>query len=308
MTPIILRRNYRITDAEMLERAKTCRLYFEEDKADFTAFAAPFADPYSPDWLALIAVAEAELSDESIVDVQVGLTDVVESFMVDSRKHYQDIKFFIERAYPENLAIQNEFGADDYDTARQSQAKMLGFLKQLHHTAEKYKVDLIAAGYDQPRIDEIATLKDRLDTSNQEQEQYKGNRGVLTQERVDKNNAVWAIFKEVCKAGKRVYVDDYAKYQRYLLPASEEVHVGLSISGTVLKLGTLLPLMGVEITIVELGVTTTSDGLGVYAFGGTLPAGNYTLRATLAGYNLYEVAFELNDEHDVVNVNMVETV
>lgn len=306
MTAEMLKRNYRIADAEMLAAAKTCRLFFEEDKADFVGFAAPFADPFSADWLLLIEQAEAEQSDESIVDVQTGLTNDVEHWMDMCRKHYQRLKYFIGQAYPENLSIQNEFGYDDYEEARNNQLRMMAFMQQLHHAADKYKVNLFAEGYTQQQLDDILNLKTRLDQANQDQEQYKGNRGVLTQDRVEKHNAVWEIFQQVCAAGKRVYIDDYAKHQRYLLPASEEAQQALSLSGTVLQQGTALPLAGVSISIVELGISTTTDGLGVFGFGNGLPAGNYTLRASLQGYGNIESPINISDGHDIINLEMTE--
>lgn len=90
-------------------------------------------------------------------------------------------------------------------------------MKNLHVTAEKYKTQLIAAGFSHDKIDEIETLRSSLDSANNSQENFKKSRPVTTQERVIIYNELWKIITDIAKAGKDIYKNDYAKYQRYVI-------------------------------------------------------------------------------------------
>ena len=63
---------------------------------------------------------------------------------------------------------------------------------------------------------------------------------------------------------------------------------GPSISGRVRDKTTSAAISGATVIVKDTALTTVSDGGGNYAFTG-LPAGNYVLRATKAGYDLTEV-------------------
>jgi hypothetical protein len=144
-------------------------------------------------------------------------------------------------------------------------------------------VQLAAKGYPQPKIDEIETLRAALDTANQAQELFIGNLPVQTQERYKKNNAAWEIMVRVCTAGKRIFKNDFAKYQRYLLPPGEESPEALSITGTVTDSVSGNPLENVQLLLTPGDIETQTTADGNYSYGG-LPDGNYNVEFTLADY------------------------
>lgn len=276
-------RVYSITDPEMYEASKTKRGFFLEDKADFIIFDGDFADPFGADWLTAISAAEGIPQDEVLDDQLTQLTAAVEAEMKICRDKFQDSKYFIEKAFPDNIPVWNEFGYNNYDSVRRVQTKLLLFMKNFHAVAEKHKVILIAAGYAQAKIDEIETVRAGLDAANLEQELFIGNLPVITQSRHSKNNSVWEIMVRVCTAGKRIFKDNFGKYQRYLLPPGEENPEALSILGLITDSVTNLPLEGalVELQPVDLEDTTAANGR--YSFGG-LPDGDYILNISLADY------------------------
>ncbi|MBI4944860.1 MAG: hypothetical protein HY840_00505, partial [Bacteroidetes bacterium] len=171
-------------------------------------------------WLTKITNADALPSDETVEDELMQLSATVEEKMELCRHKFQGAKFFIEKTFPDNFAVQNEFGYDDYEGARQNQAKMIGFMENFYRVAKKYKVKLIAKNYTMPMIDEIGTLRDALRTADNDQEAFKSGRPVLTQDRIIILNACWIETLKVCSAGKIIFHNNLAKYNQYLLPDS----------------------------------------------------------------------------------------
>ncbi len=274
---------YKISDAGMYEDAKLKRIFFIEDKPDFITFDGDFADPFAADMLTQIGVAEALPSDETLNDQGGQLTVEVEKQMEKCRKKFQDAKYFIEKTFPDNQKVWDEFGYDDYAGVRTVQPLMIEFMKNFHIIATKYKVDLIANGYAQPKIDEINTLCTALDDTNNTQNAFLKNIPVQTQARYAANNTVWDRMVLICTAGKRIFIDNYGKYQRYLLPPGEENLQALSISGTVTDQANGNPLEGALVKITSLGIDTTTDANGKYEIGG-LPDDTYALDFSVASY------------------------
>lgn len=219
--PPKITRNYSMADATMVEFALTIFGQFKNDKAAFVSYDPDFGGTFEADWQADIKAAEEVPSDEALVDAQEGLTRDVEQLMEDSRHKFQDSKRFIEKAFPDNKPVHNEFGYDNYDTARQVQTKMIFFMENFHRVAEKYKTQLIAQNYTQAHIDEIETLHDQLHDANEEQEGAKEGRPVVTQDRIITLNKPWDTTVDVSRAAKAIFHDDAAKFKSYLLPASE---------------------------------------------------------------------------------------
>jgi len=280
--PEPIRRDFSITDPEMIQDARTKHASFLEDKTDFVVFDPDFDDPFAADYLAEIDAAEAMPDDETILDQQQQLTQLVDDEMQKCRDKFQDSKPFILKAFPAKKAVQDEFGFNDYKKAQDSQGVFTKFMLKFHGIATKYNAELIAENYSQLKIDDILTRYTALRNADIAQELFIKNRPVKTQDRIEKYNTAWQTEKTICTAGKRIYKDDFAKYQRYLLPPGEETPEALSIRGTITNAATNAPEENVNVQIEANGISVFSNGQGLYGIGG-LPAGTYTLKFTKAG-------------------------
>lgn len=298
------KRNYNMPDADMLESCDTMRGHFEEDKPKFIEHNPKFADPFSTDWEVKINAALKFPDDETIDDQLQQKTATVEGAISRCKKKYQETKQFIEDAFPDNEAVWKEFGFDDYDKASHSQPEFIQFMYKFHGVAEKYKEKLGDEGYTQEKIDEIEALADNLKKMNKEQELFKGNIPVQTRERILLHNAANDDRKRVARAGKLIFADNYAKYQRYLLGPSDEEPDVFSIIGTVTDAATGEALAEVTVSIQNLGINTFTDSEGRYGFG-ALEDGAYEVHAHKDDYQPATVNADVaGDEPAVADIAM----
>jgi len=280
-----VKRTFTIADQYMIEHSKVKRLLFIDDQAQFVGLDPDYANPYEDDWATAIGLSETQPTDEIILDQVTQLTAAIDTQMTLCRNKFQDTKRFIEKAFPNNPGVWNEFGYNNYDAQRRSQTGMIEFMKLLHTTATKYSAQLIAANYLAPAIAEIATLRTALDNANNAQELFIAQRPLATQTRVNAHNHTWTYSVSVARAAKSIFRNDPARYNMYLLPASEEDQSALKITGTVTDKATGQPIQGAQVKIVALGIAVTTDSNGRYGIA-NLASGTYELLVSAAFYQV----------------------
>ncbi len=189
------------------------------DIADFSAFDPSFSATYIANFVSAIDLVEQFPDDETVVDIMTGYTIVRDTTWSECKKTYQRLKFFIEKAFPTNFAIQNEFGFNDYLESSKVVEKMIRFMYKLYQTATKYALELTQANVTATDIAHIKALHDALKDADYKQEEYKNERQKQTQKRGELIDDLYKNYiSYVCKAGKLIYTDNPAQYARYLLP------------------------------------------------------------------------------------------
>ena len=216
--PIKVTQRYNLSHADMLEASKDVKELFVGDKPAFLIFDLSFGGTFQNDWEVDITAAEGFDTDEVVLDQLTQLTKVVEEKMDLCRHKFQSAKYFIERAFPDNGAVWDEFGYDNYDDARENQPLMVQFMKNFHKKAVKYSAKLILKNYTQIMIDEILVLSNAFDTANSNQNAFITARKTVTQTRQTAYNKVWDYVVRVCKAGQIIFHDNAAKFEQYLTP------------------------------------------------------------------------------------------
>ncbi len=211
-------RIFKISDAEMIQTSRIYHGLFSQDRQQFINLDPDFGDPFPDNWMAAIVESESVLRDMDVRDEIAQFTGNVRHKMDECRTHFQKMKYYIEKAFPNNKAVWNAFGYEDYDSARLSEVQLLPFMKNLKTQASKNAAKLIAANYKQADIDKIGTLWQELLEADQAQESYKKERVIITQQRIEKLNAAWEYVLKVNKASKNIFADNYAKLQQYILP------------------------------------------------------------------------------------------
>jgi len=219
-------RQYSSRDDVMLSKAEMFHAQYELDKADFQGYnIVMFPAGFGVSFLAEITDARAAEVDALVIDSQVAETDEVNSQLYLCKEYFQKMKPVIESVFPNNFAVWNQFGFNDYEKASLSQTKMIVFMKTLFKTATKFSVQLIAGGFTAPQIAMIDTLADGLINEVTDQEVATKERVVKTQTRIILYNIVWATMQKINRASKAIYYGNYAKLNQYELPKNSNAGV-----------------------------------------------------------------------------------
>ena len=212
-----IKRIYSISDANMLVYAKVVHAHLRNDLALFNELDSTFTEASLDTIGVQINLAEAQLPNEVLNDEQVIKTESTEEIMQRARKHWQKFKYFItQKTYPNDVARQNKFGLDNYKNARRSQAEMLIFLKTLAGVSREHEAELLASGMSATLIADSMNIWEALDKNNIEQEMFKGDKGVQTQDRIKDLNLLFTYIRTVRESAKIVFDGDAANMKRYL--------------------------------------------------------------------------------------------
>lgn len=210
-------RNFRNGDDEMIEKTKVMHAAFIADKQTFQEFDSTFDDSFAKSWNTSILAVEMNNSDSTVVSVQQQLTQKVNALQDEGLQLFQRLRYFIEKAFPKQQAVWNEFGVGDYGSARDNQSKCIQFLNNAAQCCTKYQKELASAGFSKKQIDELHNIATLLSDANNDQELYKNNRQLYTEQRVDKLNELWEFAQKVAKASKIIFADEPAKQNLYKL-------------------------------------------------------------------------------------------
>lgn len=212
--------NLNFSQAELANIADMKLGFLTADIIDFQSFDAFFDATYLTNFAAAIQNVRAFPEDESVLDILGGLTQKRDEVWNDGKKAYQKLKYFVELAFPNQSKIHNEFGFDDYGESSKRVEYFIQFLYKTYMTAQKYASKLALVNYSATQIQQFLTLHEDLKKADYEQEAYKNERQQMAAQR---NELIDILYNEyvarVNKAGKIVYMDNTAKYVRYLLPS-----------------------------------------------------------------------------------------
>lgn len=240
-----------MSQSDLLTIAMVKRTYLQEDWQDFQDFnPIKFTNQFLQDYDAAILAARDVPLDEVVVDEGVELTNTLNEKMETSRKLYKVVKYFVEEAYQTNEARKSRFGLDDYEDARRVPAKMWVFLSNLHKQCTYFQQDLMNVGLSLTKINEIATLRDEIQTALVAQKGHAGVRIESTQSRGEIFTTLYSFIQQTCKVGKIIYEDENdAKYRRYLMPKSNDSSIE---KDTIISANT-------QKALIDEGITETSS-------------------------------------------------
>lgn len=104
MDPQEITRNYTGSDAFMTESARVNYNLAYSELTKFTNFDSTIKASYMSDYLAAIIAAETVVADSAISDQQVQTTENVLSQMELARAKYNEVKYFVQKAFPDSAA------------------------------------------------------------------------------------------------------------------------------------------------------------------------------------------------------------
>ena len=212
-------------DLDMFKNIFDSCTHFEKYLTDFTAFDPGLDAAFLNNWKAIqeqvlkfypdkLEVIQGEiLLDESITALQ------------KCQTKYIEVKYFVVKAFPKNAEALKEFGEGKYSKVRNSPLRMVQFMETLYGVAMKYKTELIAKGYTQAAIDEIAALANELREDNKKQQLKKQERPTQTRSRIELLNTYYGFGQQVAMVAPTVFATSPAKRKLFLLAPSHRAKI-----------------------------------------------------------------------------------
>ncbi|MBG7613463.1 hypothetical protein IU405_14510 [Polaribacter sp. BAL334] len=216
MKPEEIRRIYHNTDAEMTATARVIHGLLVSDLPKFTEYDSTFSADFADLFLSAIDNADTLVANTTLRSMLAQKTESIQWVMEKAKTKYADVKYFAQKTFATSLATQNEFGLNDYLSARRNAVLMIQFLEEMHKSCVKYQTELVANGLEVAAIAEIQTIKTALETANTEQEIFKKQRTKLTEDRVKILNNCYEFITKTNAAAQRVYKDDFAKRNQFV--------------------------------------------------------------------------------------------
>lgn len=307
-----IKRLYRGSDAHMAASSRVTRTLMLDDLPAFTAFDSTIDSAFATEWLAKIVAADSVVRDDVVIDEVVETTEYVSGAMKRAKRKYHQVKYFVQKAFPESVGIQGQFGLNDYMDVRRNTEEMVTFMTGMYDKCIQHKVILIAKGYSQARIDEILDIKQALIDTNNVQEATKKDRPKRTEDRIIILNDCYSVMALINAAAQLVYEDDYAKQNQFVYdpsPASGEDNGSDELTGTV------NPSSTKTITMVDEDATLTLSNTGTIKLFFYLSASDDAIGEEvmlLAGETIVKTTAEMSPDGDgdhlvVKNTNPTET-
>ena len=213
-----LERNYKLTDANLQQFGATVGETLPQDITAFQLFDSTFPDTYPQTIKDALANVQAVKTDMVVIDEMAEKTQAVYDAMAACNTAFRTVQFFVQKCFPGNAAVHNQFGFNDIRKVRNNHARMLVFMDDFIKVTTQYKTQLIEGGCSETLIDSLPELLDKLQRSNIEQEMFKKERGLITQERIEKLNELYSVLLPVSQMAQIIYADDSARMSRYRIP------------------------------------------------------------------------------------------
>ncbi len=211
-----VKRRYKTSDAYMTQEARLIHALADADLERFTAYDNQINAGSQAAFFALIVSAESVVSDTAVVAQQLQAGEALLSHMEAARAKYNEVKYYVRKAFPDSRGTWDEFGVQEYPEVRKNPSKMILFLGELWKTALKYEVPLLAAGYTTAAIAAIDTIGNDLLQTNTNRNRTMRQRPGQTEERIIALNACHAHMTQINAAAQLVYAGDYAKRQQFV--------------------------------------------------------------------------------------------
>lgn len=134
----------------------------------------------------------------------------------ETKKHILRMKFIIERAFPDNYNVFQEFGLNELRSAQNSASRMIIFLDKLYNASVKYQDVLRTKGANDDLIEKTNVILDKLDFNRKRKvEDAKKTLPEEQEKKIELLNKVWESLFDIIEAAQVIYVDNPNKAVQY---------------------------------------------------------------------------------------------
>lgn len=275
----------------------------EEELSDFTAYRPLITQPYL-DALRLELLAAATLPGEAQrnATIQIAGVQLTNIHKPDALDRWQDLKRYITTGFPKiEVDIRlNEAGQSRYSSAYDNDWNEVVSLMLEGRTFITANSATLLAGGNMPAGFQATynTAAANVTAKINQFLQLRDNKTQKTDQKTIANNTVWNKVRNMALDGQRLFKDNQAKKDQFIIDRLEEILSGPGISGIrvfVKDAVTELPIAGATGTIVLTDKTEVSDADGRIII--NQASGSYTFRITAPGYQPKDTPIEIPVGH-----------
>lgn len=199
-------RNYSVSDAKMMSEARSIIDLYKDYHTYFASFDPDtFHENFQAESNQKMQSAEQIPSDMVLIDIQAQKTQAVEKVMAPLLEEIRFAKYFVEKAFPDEPKIVNQFGYNDLQFARHSSDKMIQFMDDFCGNMEKHKQTILDAKYPEEKFALCKTYAEQLRTNRCEQRKNIKERPVHTANRIKQLNTIWEELKKIHNAATIIF-------------------------------------------------------------------------------------------------------
>ena len=201
------RKTTEVDDNNLCEKSRTWHLSFLKRLSDFETFDPAFNNAFALDWMAQIEALEKHPSDETFVDSQQEISELVKHKIEDMGTLLQSIEYYAQQAFPTNTRVLMEFGFDKMAYPAQTGTPRLAInAYALLMVLTDYEADLLSAGMPATLKAEFETACDKLGEAEIGLEYHKRLRIRSTTQRIRLFNTLFETHQKVDKAAHVIYL------------------------------------------------------------------------------------------------------
>lgn len=207
-------RNYKMQDAELYFECKTTAAMAERDLDEFSEYGVTKATLES--FLADATAFINQTSDSMIVASRAVVNEEKETVAEDLRVAIRELMHRVQGVYATNTATYRKFGTD-YLT-RKKDHELLSTATKVYRAGTKLLPELAKRGVTVALLDNIRSLRNKMEELKIEAEDLTTDRDVLQEERIQKGNILYATLVDLCGTGCRIWeTKSPARYDDYII-------------------------------------------------------------------------------------------
>ena len=157
------KRNYDMSDSELLAAAEVMLKNFKEHKEDFFAFnPEQFNEQFIKDFEEAIATAKA--LDTDAIEPETPITETADADTVkeECTVVLEKFAFFVRRAFRDSEAVCSQFGLDAFPTVINSPSRLTPFMETVAQRAAEYREQLRAVHCPERLLERVFELAEQL--------------------------------------------------------------------------------------------------------------------------------------------------
>ncbi len=208
------KRIFTFPDAKLVGIAELLTEFIIRDQGEFSAYG--YAENTLPDFQVLINTFRSKPTNSNIEKLQVEATQRKDAKASELKSAIRQIMSRVRLAYGEDSPRYKRFGTKGMDAMTDDQLRTCG--EQVEDVAGEYLADLAVRGVTAEMIAAVLTATESFATALKAQRKTISDRSILTTERIEAANALYARTLELANAGKAIWYErNEAKYRDYVI-------------------------------------------------------------------------------------------